>query len=550
MLWEAIKNGFMGSSIAQQISSGKLYITKTDASFVDTLNYDKLWWTTTETSEDGEEVEITTGVENFDEFRYFTAAKTDSELFRNNPVLKSIVLPSGWIEIPKFAFSRCTSLEQVLINSNSNEGITVGIEAFNGCENLKELNFWNRIKEIHMSAFAQCISLKNLTFSNNLIQIGHRAFKGCEGLLTVELPDSVTYMGEEIFAQCSNLVSCRLPNNPAFTELEYGVFYFCFDLKSIEIPDSIEIIGNSCFANTGLETVDLKNVKQIKRSAFFSTKLKEVTLPDELKVLEPIAFNACSDLMRFYGHSPFNPNTGEEFSDYLIYKDPVTYNELVPERTTYKILCVAGGINEFTFPNNIEVIGEYAFWGCNNLLELKVPESVKKLENNAFYACNKLESISLPSTINFLPQYVVGFCYNLQRIWKRTTFDINEPYPEENNLGDLDHIGNSAFYFCTNLPEIRMHNVGRIEDLAFYNCTKLGEIEVSSDTMIPQIDSSSNKIWGDIENSTAEYSTVIGSKVEGQKTFRGKASAGWGQLASGNMWTLLWDKLGFDSIIV
>ena len=92
-----------------------------------------------------------------------------------------------------------------------------------------------------------------------------------------------------------------------------------------------------------------------------------------------------------------------------------------------------------------------------------------------------------------------------------------------------------------------MGDVGRIEDLAFYNCTKLGEIEVNSD-MIPQIDSSSNKIWGDIENSTAEYSTVIGSKVEGQKILRGKASAEWEQLASGNMWRLLWESLEFDLI--
>ena len=94
-------------------------------------------------------------------------------------------------------------------------------------------------------------------------------------------------------------------------------------------------------------------------------------------------------------------------------------------------------------------------------------------------------------------------------------------------------------------------NVAKIEDLAFYNCTKLGEIEVSSETMIPQISSSSNKVWGDIENSSAEYSTVVGSKVpEGQKRFRGRASAGWKQLASGNRWTLLWDLLKFDSIIV
>ena len=449
------------------------------------------------------------------------------------------------MEIPKFAFSECTSLEKVWINGESKERIIVGIEAFNKCINLKEINFWDRIEQIYMSAFYQCNSLTNLSFSNNLTQIGHRAFKECEGLVTVELPNSVTYIGEEVFAQCSNLISCILPNNPAFTELEYGTFYFCFGLKSIQIPEYIEIIGNSCFANTGLEEIDLKNVKQIKRSAFFATKLKEVTLPDNLEVIEPIAFNSCSYLTKFYGHSAFNPNTEEDFSNYLIYKDPVTYNELIPERTTYKILCVAGGVSDFSFHNNIEIIGEYSFWGCNNLVELKVPGSVKGLENNAFYACNKLESISLPQTITYLPQYVVGFCYNLQHIWKRTSTDINEVW-KENNLGDLEYIGNSAFYFCTELPEIRMHDVGRIEDSVFYNCTKLGEIEVSSNTIIPTINAGSNNIWGGIEDSSSEYSTVIGSRVpEEQRIFRAKSSAKWDQLASGNMWKLLWEHLGY-----
>ena len=204
-----------------------------------------------------------------------------------------------------------------------------------------------------MNAFYQCNSLTNLHFSNALTQIGHGAFKECIGLVNVELPDSITYMGEEVFARCTNLVSCKLPNNPEFTELEYGVFYFCFALTNIVIPDYITIIGNSCFANTGLETVNLNNVKQIKRNAFFSTKLNEVTLPDNLEVLEPIAFNACANLTRFYGHSDFNPTTDKEHSDYLIYKDPVTFNELIPEKTTYKLLCVAGGISDFSFPNNI-----------------------------------------------------------------------------------------------------------------------------------------------------------------------------------------------------
>ena len=156
-----------------------------------------------------------------------------------------------------------------------------------------------------------------------------------------------------------------------------------------------------------------------------------------------------------------------------------------------------------------------------------------------------MESISLPQTITYLPQYVVGFCYNLQHIWKRTSTDINEVW-KENNLGDLEYIGNSAFYFCTELPEIRMHDVGRIEDSVFYNCTKLGEIEVSSNTIIPTINAGSNNIWGGIEDSSSEYSTVIGSRVpEEQRIFRAKSSAKWDQLASGNMWKLLWEHLGY-----
>ena len=110
----------------------------------------------------------------------------------------------------------------------------------------------------------------------------------------------------------------------------------------------------------------------------------------------------------------------------------------------------------------------------------------------------------------------------------------------------MEYIANSAFYFCTELPEIRMRDVGRIEDLVFYNCTKLKEIEVSSDTMIPDISASSNKVWGDIENSTSTSSTVVGSRIpDGEKIFRAKASAQWELLASGNMWKLLWEDLGF-----
>ena len=43
MLWEAIKKGFMGTSIAQDIINGKtLYITQTDAQSQEILNYDTL----------------------------------------------------------------------------------------------------------------------------------------------------------------------------------------------------------------------------------------------------------------------------------------------------------------------------------------------------------------------------------------------------------------------------------------------------------------------------------------------------------------------------
>lgn len=50
-------------------------------------------------------------------------------------------------------------------------------------------------------------------------------------------------------------------------------------------------------------------------------------------------------------------------------------------------------------PNTLEIIGEDAFAGCENLKNIEIPISVKAIGNGAFTLCNSLTSITIPNSV-------------------------------------------------------------------------------------------------------------------------------------------------------
>ena len=126
-----------------------------------------------------------------------------------------------------------------------------------GLKSIEERAFWDQ-------------RFTNISFPDGLEAIGENAFVNCKDLEEVILPDSVTMLGSGTFKQC-----------PA--------------IRKVVLSANLKVIPSECFypwGETGsLEEVVFKEgLEKIGASAFYTQKLKNVRLPDSIKIIEMQAF--------------------------------------------------------------------------------------------------------------------------------------------------------------------------------------------------------------------------------------------------------------------
>ena len=98
-----------------------------------------------------------------------------------------------------------------------------------------------------------------------------------------------------------------------------------------------------------------------------------------------------------------------------------------------------------TVESQINVIGDYAFYGCVSLKTADIPPGVWRIEENTFKGCSQLESVSLPKGLNAIGHGAFSDCKNLTQI----------VIPES-----VQYIGQSAFKNCgLRTLEIRINAV-------------------------------------------------------------------------------------------
>ena len=164
----------------------------------------------------------------------------------------------------------------------------------------------------------------------------------------------------------------------------------------------------------------------------------------------------------------------------------------------------------------VTAIGDYAFYGCEDLTSVVIPESVTRIGEDAFYACENLTSINIPDSVISIGQYAFSWCVQLDfSIYGQAKYLGNEENPYAvlvsipdceieaveihedtrifadgafSNCGNLTsvtipqgvtHIGSYAFNWCSSLTEIVIpDSVTRIGDWAFYYCSRLNNITI------------------------------------------------------------------------
>ena len=325
--------------------------------------------------------------------------------------------------LDSWAFSGCEDVTEIVLPNTLTK---IDIWALCGCKKLKEINIPSSVKEIGYAAFESCNSISSITLPNGLKEVPERVVKECENLRTVNLPASITTIGNSAFSYCKKLESITLPDNVA--RIEAYAFANCDNLKRIVMPKHLKSIASEAFGSCkSLTTIDLpEGMTSLSDKAFnYCEALEEVTLPSTLINISGNPFYSCKALKGYKvasGNKSFTVKDGILFSKDMTkliacppslkignYTVPPTVKEILSGAFYY---CTALTGIKMTA---VEVIGEDAFNGCNNLATVDLGKKLKILEKAAFYS-NAMKSITLPDGFEHMDMNNFDFCHELRTV--------------------------------------------------------------------------------------------------------------------------------------
>ena len=228
-------------------------------------------------------------------------------------------------------------------------------------------------------------------------EIESNTYEGGKGI--IKFNGDVTAIGELAFNRCSNLTSVTIPNS--VTTIGRDAFYCCESLKSVTIPNSVTTIGDGAF--------------------YRCSSLTSVTIPNSVTTIGEYVFFNCSSLKEF--KSKFASPDGRCL---IIDGELVTF--------------APAGISEYTIPNSVTTIGDWAFNYCESLTSVTIPNSVTTIGENAFYGCSSLTSVTIPNSVTVIGFGAFAYCESLTSVIIPNS---------------VTTIGDGAFVGCRNLKEFK-----------------------------------------------------------------------------------------------
>ena len=385
-------------------------------------------------------------------------------------ILTSITIPNSVISIGEEAFYNCSDLTSVSIGEKVEN---IGQSAFKGCSALNSVTIPNSVNSIEESTFEECSGLTSVTIGEKVGYIGDRAFSKCSSLTSITIPNSVTSIGLRAFYSCSGLTSVGIGEN--VENIGQSAFEGCSDLTSITIPNSVTTIGDYAFSNcSSLSSItwNAKNCTNFEDDIFKNTctnitsfilgdnvehlparlcsgmsKLTEISIPTSVTSIGSVAFNNCSGLTKVnylgttdewatINFESFSSNPTYYAKDLYINNELLTDLKITTDAIKQHAFYNCQSIKSVEIGNSVTSIGEYAFFGCNNL---------SLLEWNAKNCADLVTPIVGASSITFgnEVEYIpTNLCSGSDRL-------------KEVFLGNsVSSIGDEAFYECINLKKV------------------------------------------------------------------------------------------------
>ncbi len=396
------------------------------------------------------------------------STQTDIEGYENNGVIdrvKNIVIGEDVKNVPAFMFKTTAGVEEITIGSAVEN---IGRSAFRISDSDNDSYLYFNAESCNpivggdgsFISMIESTKIKSLVIGEGVKSIPDQMFSHGASLTEVKISDSVETIGEY-------------------------AFYYNHSLENIVIPDNVKEIGVGCFSNCKLKEVTLGNgLTSIKESTFANNLLQSISIPDGIEAIEDNAFYNCWELadisfgkgLTYIGENVFLYCRIEKVSvpsieDWLQIEF-ATYNSN-PTSTAKNLYFGDSPARRITIPEGVEKIHSYAFYQCQELINVTMPSTVKEIGEMAFAGCDKLQKIIFPSE-----EATFGVYYdseqNLPTYQNGGTIYIGDETldREEYTVPEwMTEIPNYAFYNCSKLTDIKMHEgVKTIGKNAFYGC--------------------------------------------------------------------------------
>ncbi len=286
------------------------------------------------------------------------------DLYLSGEKLTNLVIPENITAINPHVFA-FTKIESLTLHNGVK---SIGEGAFAGCPNLPEVTIPLSVEEMDAQSFGKCQKLKSVYYPGDFAAWSDIDFKGSafgdiyrvnktfsteydsphdlylndEKITDLVIPVDVTEISPYAFTFST---ITKITFNDNVITIGEGAFAGCAELSSVTIPDSVTTAGDFCFnkclkldginIGSGLETISVAMFAAIGRTA--SHRLY-VTPPDTVKTIDDEAFAASR-----------------------------AYN--------------------FDSGKGVEIIGDYAFFGCYIICDIKIQPNVLSVGDYAFYSC-------------------------------------------------------------------------------------------------------------------------------------------------------------------
>ena len=289
--------------------------------------------------------------------------------------------------------------------------------------------------------------IMSLIIEEGVTEIGVANFKQLKNITAVTLPSTMKKIGTNAFAECEQLESVTL--NEGLETIGALAFYNCVSLKTIHLPASLTQLHYNAFVGCTLSfTVDEANTVYSAVDGVLFNKDKTTLLQYKL------------------GNTEYSvPQGVTSIEEYAFYKCAALTNVEIPNSVTTignYAFSDCTGLTSIDIPNSVTSI-DYAFIGCTGLTSVKIPNSVTSI-NDAFDGCTSLTSIEIPSSVTSMD----GAFYECTGL---TSVKIPN---------GVTTISSYTFGYCTGLTSIEIpHSVTMIEPYAFRGCTKLLTVTTS-----------------------------------------------------------------------